>query len=260
MKRTSGLAAALAGAVLLSACTGMDATTPGADPLNRPAVASSLLDAADAAEAQNDHATAASYYRNVFQRDPKNVRAAVGLMQSLRALGAGDQAGEAATMALAANPDNAAVIAEVGKVRLASGDLQDAVKLLARAAALDPKDWKVRSALGVAYDRLGDPKKAEDSYRAALQISPDNAAVLNNYALSRAMAHDLPGARELLQRAVASAGSDVRVRQNLALIYALSGDMTQAEALTLHDLPPDLARQTLAYYRELAAHAQSQQP
>ncbi len=71
------------------------------------------------------------------------------------------------------------------------------------------------------------------------------------------MANDLPGARELLQRAVTLSGSDVRVRQNLALIYALSGDMAQAEAITLRDLPPDQARETLAYYRDLAGRAQS---
>ena len=254
-------AAALAGVLLLSACAGgMDAAGGGGDPMARPEVANSLLDAADAAEAQNDHATAAGYYRNVFMRDPKNVRAAVGLIQSLRALGALDQARDAANVALGANPNNPAILAEVGKVKLASGDLNNAVKFLQRAADLDPKDWKARSALGVAYDRLGDPQKAEASYRAALKISPDNAAVLNNFALSRAMAHDLPGARDLLQKAVASAGSDVRVRQNLALIYALSGDMTQAEALTLRDLPPDLARETLAYYRQLAGQAQPQQP
>ena len=262
MKRTSlRPAAALAAAVVLTACAGgMNADGSGSDPMNRPEVARSLLDAADSAEAQNDHATAAGYYRNVFTRDPKNARAAVGLMQSLRGLGALDQARAAATAALAANPGNPAVLSEAGKVRLASGDLNDAVKLLQRAADLDPQDWKARTALGVAYDRLGNRQKAEDSYQAALKISPDNAAVLNNLALSRAMAHDLAGARELLQRAVASAGSDVRVRQNLALVYALSGDMTQAEALTLHDLPPDLARETLAYYRELAAHAQTQRP
>ena len=251
--------AALAAALLLAACAGGGGGS-GSDPMNRPEVARSLLDAADSAEAQNDHATAAGYYRNVFTRDPKNVRAAVGLMQSLRSLGALDQARDTATAALGANPDNPAVLSEAGKVRLASGNLNEGVKLLQRAADLDPQDWKARSALGVAYDRLGNRQKAEESYQGALKISPDNAAVLNNLALSRAMAHDLAGARELLQRAVASAGSDVRVRQNLALVYALSGDMTQAEALTLHDLPPDLARETLAYYRELAAHAQTQQP
>src|SRR5258708_32185454 len=74
------------------------------------------------------------------------------------------------------------------------------------------------------------------------------------------MTSDIPGAREMMQRAVASAGADMRVRQKLALIYALSGDLAQAEALTLRDLSPDAARETLAYYRELGARAQSRPP
>ena len=124
-------------------------------------------------------------------------------------------------------------------MRLATGQLPEAVRLLSQAAELNPLDWKSRSALGVAYDRLGDSKRAAESYQPPWQISPDNPAILNNYALSRAMANDLSGARDLLQRAVNGAGADVRVRQNLALIYALSGNMSQAEALTLRDLPPD---------------------
>lgn len=249
---------ALAALLLLGGCAGgSGAARNNADALDRPEVTRSLMDAAASAMAQNDPSTAAGYYRNIYARDPNNVQAAIGLMQSSREIGSLDQAREVADKMVAAKPDDPAVIAEVGKVRLATGQLQDAVKMLQRASDLDPRDWRSRSALGVAYDRLGDPEHAEASYRAALQISPDNAAVLNNLALSRAMAHDLAGARELLQRAISNAGSDVRMRQNLALIYALSGDMAQAEALTLRDLPPDVARDTLAYYRELAAHART---
>ncbi len=250
--------AALVGLGLLSACAtdDMGGTRQRADVMDRPEVTRSLLEAAAMASAQNDPTTAATYYRNVYTRDPTNIRAAVGLMQSLRELGAGDQARDVADKIIVARPDDVAVLAEVGKVRLATGQVPEAVRLLQRATTLDLQDWKSRSALGVAHDRLGETDKAEESYRAALRISPENAVVLNNFALSRAMAKDLPGARELLQRAIASAGADARVRQNLALVYALSGNMAQAEALTLRDLPPDLARETLAYYRELAAQAQ----
>ena len=178
-------------------------------------------------------------------------------MRTLREMGALDQARDVADKVAAAKSSDPTLIGEVGKVRLATGELPEAVRLLGQAAELNPLDWRARSALGVAYDRLGDSKRAAESYQAALQVSPDNPAVLNNYALSRAMANDLTGARELLQRAVNGAGADVRVRQNLALIYALSGNMAQAEALTLRDLPPDLARATLAYYRELSSHIQT---
>jgi Flp pilus assembly protein TadD len=241
------------GLLLLSACGGEPGGMKGADALDRPEVTRSLMDAAAAAEAQNDSTTAATYYRNLYARDPNNVRAVSGLMRTLREMGALDQAREIADKVSAAKSSDPTLVGEVGKVRLATGQLQDAVRLLSQAAELNAQDWKSRSALGVAYDRLGDSKRAAESYQAALQVSPDNPAILNNFALSRAMANDLGGARDLLQRAVTGAGADVRVRQNLALIYALSGNMAQAEALTLRDLPPDLARETLAYYRELSS-------
>jgi Flp pilus assembly protein TadD len=247
--------AALLGLALLSACAA-ETGSGGGSTLDKPEISRSLLDAAAMAAAQGDHATAAGYYRNVYLREPGNTRAGVGLMQTLREQGDLEQARQVADAVLLAKPNDAAVVSEVGKVRLASGQLPNAVALLQRAVELDPGDWKSRSALGVAYDRLGESAKAEETYRAALGISPNNPVVLNNLALSRVLANDLPGARDLLQRAVASSRSDVRVRQNLALLYALSGNMAQAEALTLQDLPPDLARATLAYYRELATQAQ----
>lgn len=245
---------ALAGLLLLAACAAE--TQGGRSPADRPELSRSLLDAAAMAAAQGDYATAATYFRNVYLREPGNTLAAVGLMQTLREMGDLEQARSVADATLLAKPNDATVVAEVGKVRLASGQLPNAVALLQRAVDLDPADWKSRSALGVAYDRQGDSVKAEESYRAALGISPNNPVVLNNLALSRVLANDLAGARELLQRAVDSSRADVRVRQNLALLYALSGNMAQAEALTLQDLPPDLARATLAYYRELATQAQ----
>jgi Flp pilus assembly protein TadD len=241
---------------LLGACAGTTGSGGTGSSLDKPEISRSLLDAAAMAAAQGDLATASGYYRNVYLREPGNARAAVGLMQTLREQGDLEQARQIADAALLAKPNDATVVAEVGKVRLASGQLPNAVALLQRAVELDAADWKSRSALGVAYDRLGESAKAEETYRAALEISPNNPVVLNNLALSRVLANDLPGARDLLQRAVATSRSDVRVRQNLALLYALSGNMAQAEALTLQDLPPELARATLAYYRELATQAQ----
>ncbi len=249
-------AAAIATPLLLGGCADNQGGAGPSSGLERPAVARSLLDAAASAASQGDFTGAATYYRNVYQRDGANTRAAIGLMSSLRELGEIEPARQVADQIQAVKPNDGAVLAEIGKVRLASGQLPQAVAALQRATELEPGDWRTRSALGVAHDRLGDRARAEENYRGALAISPDNPVVLNNLALSRAMANDLAGARELLQRAVANSRADVRVRQNLALVYALSGNMAQAEALTLQDLPPDLARETLAYYRELASQAQ----
>ena len=241
--------------MLVAACTASSGKAPDVASQSKPDLTHPILNAAAAALEDGDAATAATYYRGVFTRDPDNVAAAIELMRSLRLSGGLDEAQTVAVKALKLKPDDAAVLAEVGKVKLAQGRADDAVKLLIRAVAGDGGDWQLRSALGLAYDRLGDYESADKSYEAALKISPDNAAVLNNFALSRAMANDLVGARGLAQRAIAASGADLRVRQNLALIYALSGNMPKATELTRRDLPPALARQTIDYYRELAAAA-----
>ncbi|HUK59480.1 MAG TPA: tetratricopeptide repeat protein [Stellaceae bacterium] len=231
----------------LVACASKDKTDTKIDLTN------SLLQAAATARAQNDWLSAANYYRSALTQKPDDRDASIGLLQALRMIGGLDEAGVVADKAVATRPDDAMVLAEAGKDKLAAGKLADAVDLLKRAAAVDSKDWRARSALGLAYARLGDFDGADGAFKAALAISPDNASVLNNYGMSRAMANDLEGARTILFHAVMLPNADVRVRQNLALVYALSGDLTKAEQLTRQDLPPALANATLDYYRQLAA-------
>jgi Flp pilus assembly protein TadD len=247
------LGATMTAVLLLGGCASKDGKT--SEQRQQTELAKSMVDAADSALAQKDASTAAGYYRSALAREPDNVAAAIGLMQSLRLIGALDEARGVAERALAAHADDAAVAAEAGKIKLATGQLDEAIKLLKRAVAADATDWRARSDLGLAYDRVAEYQKADQSYREALAISPDNAAVLNNYALSRVMANDLKGAQTLLQDAASSPGADMRVRQNLALVYALSGDMGKAEELARRDLPPALVSEQLEYYRHLAATA-----
>ena len=50
---------------------------------------------------------------------------------------------------------------------------------------------------------------------------------------------------------VIGAGGDARIRQNLALVLALSGEMREAERLARSDLPPLVADNNVQYYRQL---------
>lgn len=249
MVRSRQLGLLILVALLAQGCAQPSDKEQDANGQNKTELARSLLEAAGAALTGGDAATAATYYRGVYTREPDNIEAAVGLMQSLRLAGGLDEARSVEAKALAARPHDPTVLAEAGKVQLAAGQPVDAIKLLQQA---DAGDWRVRSAMGLAYDRLGDYARADENYRAALDLSADNAAVLNNYALSRVLAGDIAGARALAQRATAASGANLRVRTNLALIYALSGNLAKAEELTRRDLPPALARDTLNYYRELA--------
>ena len=141
----------------------------------------------------------------------------------------------------------------MGKDYLAADRLGLAVQTLRQAAEIQQKDWDVQSALGVAFDYQGNYAEARKAYERALVLSPDNPVVLNNLGLSQAEAGQLAEAAVTLQKAVNQPKASAQVRQNLALIEALKGNVTAAERLSRQDLPPEQVRSNSAYYRLLAA-------
>lgn len=115
--------------------------------------------------------------------------------------------------------DDGRVVGEYGKTLAQMGRAQDAVDFLTRARQLDADDWTILSALGVAYDELGDQDKARTAYEQALKLKPDEPSILNNYALSRLLAHDPAGAHALANRIGAGGGTlDPKIARNLAMI------------------------------------------
>ena len=119
--------------------------------------------------------------------------------------------------------DDPRVISEYGKTLAAMGRAQDAVNFLTRAQQLQPNDWTVYSALGVAYDQTGDQKSAQLNYEQALKLKPEEASILSNYALSRMLAKDPEMARKLALRAEsAGGGSDTIIGRNIAMIRSLA--------------------------------------
>jgi Flp pilus assembly protein TadD len=115
--------------------------------------------------------------------------------------------------------DDPRVLGEYGKTLAQMGRAQDAVQFLTRAQQLNGTDWTIYSALGVAYDQLGDQTQAQTAYQRALSLRPGEPSVLNNYALSRLLAHDPQTARTLADQSRAAGGeTDPKIRRNLAMI------------------------------------------
>ena len=145
--------------------------------------------------------------------------------------------------------DDARVVGEYGKTLAAMGRATDAVKFLTRAQQLQPNDWTIYSALGVAYDQLGDQKNAQVAYEHALALKPDEPSVLNNYALSRMLAKDPAMARKLVARAESAGGdSDAKIARNIAMIRSLA---VNAPAPVAAQTPP---------VQTAVAHNQTQAP
>lgn len=215
-------------------------------------VDATLRDAAASAEQRGDYLGALSHYRSAYKRDKTNLTTILGLSRALRNVGRPKEAiaiNERGLQVYKRNPD---ILAELGKAQLADGDPMAAIDSLSRSGALQPGDWRVDSALGVAYDRIGMYDQAARRYQFALEQNATNPVVLNNIALSKAQIGKLDEAIVILEKAASMPDATAHVRQNLALLYAAKGRIDSAEQLVRRDLDEQTANDNMLYYRWLS--------
>lgn len=75
--------------------------------------------------------------------------------------------------ALHARPNDGAIVDSMGWVKLRLGDTREALRLLERAAEMEPEDPSITGHLGDAYWTAGRHLEAEDQWRRALVLKPD---------------------------------------------------------------------------------------
>lgn len=202
-----------------------------------------------------DYRAAAAAYRTLYLRDRKDTDVVLGYARNLRFVGALKQAAEVLDHGLKDKPDHAGLLAERGKVELANSRPVRALEFLDRAVERDPDDWRTHSAIGIAQDFLGHYESARKSYHAALTLSPGNPAVLNNLALSHALANNIDLAVDMLTELASKPDASAQSRQNLALLHAWKGEYAEAENLARRDLAEDTVKNNLNYYRGLGGRA-----
>ncbi len=175
--------------------------------------------------------------------------------QALRKKGDYDGAIKILGQLVLVSPDSVRAVGEYGKVLVLEGRAREAVEFLDRAVVLDSSDWSLQSALGVACDEAGDYAKAKIAYEAALRLKPDEAIVLNNYALSRLMAGD-PAAAETLIRKATALSSDAKIARNLVMIdsFAAASRETPASVPATTEKPVPKAQALPAKSSQAAGH------
>ena len=248
--RILGGLAVLAATVTLAACQ----TTPQQPPEEQQAIVSmservdaSLRDAADSAEQRGDYQTALLHYRKSYERNEKKLETIVGLARTLRNVGRPKESIAISVRGLEIHKRNPLLLAELGKAQLADDEPMAAIDSLSRSGALKPGDWRVHSALGIAYDRIGLYDLATRRYKLALEIDANNPVALSNFALSKAQRGELKEAVKMLEKAAAQPDATVQVRQNLALLYAAQGRIDSAERLVRRDLNQETADENMLY-------------
>ncbi|MEA2841327.1 MAG: hypothetical protein QOF41_2657 [Methylobacteriaceae bacterium] len=190
-----------------------------------------------------------------YDRDPKDKNTAMTYANALRALGQHQQAVAVLQGLAARNPQDREVLGAYGKALADAGRLKEASTVLANAHTPERPNWSILSAQGSVADQLGDHDQAQNYYKAALRMRPDEPAVMSNLGLSYALNRQLPQAEETLRSAAGNSKADMRVRQNLALVLALEGKFGEAEDWSRRDLAPIDAAANVASIRKMIAQS-----
>ncbi|MCA1633566.1 MAG: tetratricopeptide repeat protein [Acidobacteria bacterium] len=106
-----------------------------------------------------------------------------------------------------------------GRALLANGYTNEAIAELSVAAVTGPDLVEANNLLGLAYDRRGQHKQAQEYYERARGVAPQNADVLNNLGHSLYLDDRYKDALSLLKTAARLAPTDTRIANNLALVY-----------------------------------------
>ncbi len=169
-------------------------------------------------DAENQaYAAAISHYEALVQEKPGEIEATLGLARNLRWAG---RANEALTVLEKARPQfgsDGRYLAALGKVNLVLGDSAAGVQLLEDAAVKVGNDWRLYSALGIGLDYQENYALAQTAYRTALDMCPDDAAVMNNLGISHGLSGDLDRAILTLQDALELQGHTAKIERNLKL-------------------------------------------
>jgi len=206
-----------------------------------------------AAIERQDALTRSVFWNRERDINPADPVAGVKLAASLRELGQYDQAADAAQAVLAVQPDNYEALLEVGRDQIARGQGFYGIAALERARAIAPADWRPLSLLGVAYNQVRRGEDARAAWNQGLQLSADNPEILTNAAVALMTDGNLPGAENMLRRAVAQPTATAKMRLNLALVLGLQGKTPEAEQIIRRDLPPEQADRNLQWLREKSA-------
>ena len=160
-------------------------------------------------------------------------------------------------------------------------DVPSAINLAERAVARTPDDAGFRALLGNAYFAGGRFASAEAAYKDSVRIYENQPQVLlklalveiaqgkteeasnllenarayldaADYGLAIALAGRAHDAVPVLEAAARDKDADSRVRQNLALAYALSGDWANARIVAAQDVPADQLDGRIQQWMQLA--------
>lgn len=172
-------------------------------------------------------------YGQVPADSPLRTNAEMEMSVSLQRLDRKDEALEKLKQLIAREPENYDAIVTLGNIYRNNEDYANAAKVYDDAIALItepvPGHWRVYYYDGIAHERLKQWDIAEKRFRRALELSPEEASVLNYLGYSMIEKKiNLTEAMEMVKKAVELKPNDGYIIDSLGWAYFQLGDYEQA--------------------------------
>lgn len=172
-------------------------------------------------------------YQKVPASSPLRVNADMEEAISLQQLDRKDEAMAKLKAVVAADPKNFDAIVTLGNLYRANSDFANAAATYDQAISLlqnpGPGNWRIFYFAGISHERLNEWDKAEKLFRKSLELSPNEASVLNYLGYSMIEKKiNLTEALDMVKKASELKPNDGYITDSLGWAYYQLGDYDQA--------------------------------
>lgn len=219
--------------------------------LHEPAQATTVLQAAGGADAQNpallsalalsysaqgDYEHALPIAQAAMRAAPDNLEAALQTGIALQGMGHDREALPLFQRVTAAQPQNVSALVNEGLALVQQGNAKEAIPIYMRAAALTPDDPVVHEDLGVAYLQQSDLDDAVREFQEGLRRDGNNQQLHYNLGLAYKLKDDTARAVPELEQAARLDPQSPDPAYTLGILYMQSGRFDDATAQLRHTL------------------------
>lgn len=201
-------------------------------------------------DAAGQHEAANAIYARLPGNSPLKPMAIVRVAENLDALGDRDEAIRQLGNIVVTNPDDLEALSVLGDLQRGAKKYAEAADTYTKALAVSggesPADWRFYYVRGIAFERDKQWPKAEEDFKKALSLNPEQPQVLNYLGYSWVdQGINLLPALEMIQKAVAAAPNDGYIIDSLGWAYYRLGRYDDAvvqleQAVQLRSTDPEI--------------------
>jgi Flp pilus assembly protein TadD len=209
----------------LAACTSLQAQ-------HQPTLTTdSRLQVAAAAESSGDKDLAISMYADAAAAQPSNVDLQLRYADALVRSNKVAQAQQLLTEGLRTSPHQERLIRALAQIDLITGQAAQAIVKFDQLLAANPGDVSALVDKAVALDLQGQHAAAQAIYRQVLATAPNDATARNDLAVSMMLEGRTRQALETLAPMQDAETSPQRLKVNLGILYAATGNVERSREL-----------------------------